>query len=143
MFCPLSSPPALAGEAGVPFIQSSASEFIELFVGVGASRVRDIFKQAKEKAPCIVFINEFDAIGRQRGAGMGGGIDEREFIYLITYAYILTLNRMLARLSLKTEVSRGPATFEKWLGRLMKPSGRSQMRVMGLNCRHGQIPRLP
>eukprot|EP00930_Biecheleria_cincta_P047348 TRINITY_DN327_c0_g1_i5.p1 TRINITY_DN327_c0_g1~~TRINITY_DN327_c0_g1_i5.p1 ORF type:complete len:608 (+),score=139.92 TRINITY_DN327_c0_g1_i5:53-1825(+) len=69
---------ALAGEAGVPFIQSSASEFIELFVGVGASRVRDIFKQAKEKAPCIVFIDEVDAIGRQRGAGMGGGNDERE-----------------------------------------------------------------
>jgi cell division protease FtsH len=68
----------LAGESGVPFIQSSASEFIELFVGVGASRVRDIFKQAKEKAPCIVFIDEIDAIGRQRGAGMGGGNDERE-----------------------------------------------------------------
>jgi len=69
---------ALAGESGVPFIQSSASEFIELFVGVGASRVRDIFKQAKEKSPCIVFIDEIDAIGRQRGAGMGGGNDERE-----------------------------------------------------------------
>ena len=69
---------ALAGESGVPFIQSSASEFIELFVGVGASRVRDIFKQAKEKAPCIVFIDEIDAIGRQRGTGMGGGNDERE-----------------------------------------------------------------
>merc|ERR1719451_25712 len=69
---------ALAGESGVPFIQSSASEFIELFVGVGASRVRDIFKLAKEKAPCIVFIDEIDAIGRQRGAGMGGGNDERE-----------------------------------------------------------------
>eukprot|EP00933_Yihiella_yeosuensis_P001276 TRINITY_DN10204_c0_g1_i1.p1 TRINITY_DN10204_c0_g1~~TRINITY_DN10204_c0_g1_i1.p1 ORF type:complete len:1527 (-),score=452.67 TRINITY_DN10204_c0_g1_i1:229-4809(-) len=69
---------ALAGESGVPFIQASASEFIELFVGVGASRVRDIFKQAKEKAPCIVFIDEVDAIGRQRGAGMGGGNDERE-----------------------------------------------------------------
>jgi len=69
---------ALAGESGVPFIQASASEFIELFVGVGASRVRDIFKQAKEKAPCIVFIDEIDAIGRQRGAGMGGGNDERE-----------------------------------------------------------------
>jgi len=69
---------ALAGEAGVPFIQASAAEFIEMFVGVGASRVRDIFKQAKEKAPCIVFIDEIDAIGRQRGAGMGGGNDERE-----------------------------------------------------------------
>ncbi|CAJ1397854.1 unnamed protein product [Effrenium voratum] len=69
---------ALAGEAKVPFIQASASEFIELFVGVGASRVRDIFKQAKENSPCIVFIDELDAIGRQRGAGMGGGNDERE-----------------------------------------------------------------
>jgi cell division protease FtsH len=69
---------ALAGESGVPFIQASAAEFIELFVGVGASRVRDIFKQAKEKAPCIVFIDEIDAIGRQRGSGMGGGNDERE-----------------------------------------------------------------
>ncbi|CAJ1379497.1 unnamed protein product [Effrenium voratum] len=69
---------ALAGEAKVPFIQASASEFIELFVGVGASRVRDIFKQAKDNSPCIVFIDELDAIGRQRGAGMGGGNDERE-----------------------------------------------------------------
>lgn len=69
---------ALAGEAGVPFIQASASEFIEMFVGVGASRVRDIFKKAKDNAPCIVFIDEIDAIGRQRGAGMGGGNDERE-----------------------------------------------------------------
>merc|ERR1719337_819595 len=69
---------ALAGESGVPFIQSSASEFIEMFVGVGASRVRDIFKQAKENSPCIVFIDEIDAIGRQRGSGMGGGNDERE-----------------------------------------------------------------
>lgn len=69
---------ALAGESGVPFIQTSAAEFIELFVGVGASRVRDIFNKAKEKAPCIVFIDEIDAIGRQRGAGIGGGNDERE-----------------------------------------------------------------
>jgi cell division protease FtsH len=69
---------ALAGESGVPFIQSSAAEFIEMFVGVGASRVRDIFKQAKENSPCIVFIDEIDAIGRQRGSGMGGGNDERE-----------------------------------------------------------------
>merc|ERR1712232_626535 len=69
---------ALAGESGVPFIQASAAEFIEMFVGVGASRVRDIFKQAKVNSPCIVFIDEIDAVGRQRGAGMGGGNDERE-----------------------------------------------------------------
>ncbi len=69
---------AIAGEAGVPFFSISASEFVELFVGVGASRVRDLFKQAKEKAPCIVFIDEIDAVGRQRGAGIGGGNDERE-----------------------------------------------------------------
>ncbi|KAG7600054.1 Peptidase M41-like [Arabidopsis suecica] len=69
---------AVAGEAGVPFFSCAASEFVELFVGVGASRVRDLFEKAKSKAPCIVFIDEIDAVGRQRGAGMGGGNDERE-----------------------------------------------------------------
>ena len=69
---------AIAGEAGVPFFSMAASEFVEMFVGVGASRVRDLFRQAKEKAPCIVFIDEIDAVGRQRGAGIGGGNDERE-----------------------------------------------------------------
>jgi cell division protease FtsH len=69
---------AIAGEAGVPFFSCAASEFVELFVGVGASRVRDLFEKAKAKAPCIVFIDEIDAVGRQRGAGMGGGNDERE-----------------------------------------------------------------
>ncbi len=69
---------AIAGEAGVPFFSMAASEFVELFVGVGASRVRDLFKRAKEKAPCIIFIDEVDAVGRQRGAGIGGGNDERE-----------------------------------------------------------------
>ena len=69
---------AIAGEAEVPFFSMAASEFVELFVGVGASRVRDLFKKAKEKAPCIVFIDEIDAVGRQRGAGIGGGNDERE-----------------------------------------------------------------
>jgi cell division protease FtsH len=69
---------AIAGEAGVPFFSISASEFVEMFVGVGASRVRDLFRQAKAKAPCIVFIDEIDAVGRQRGAGIGGGNDERE-----------------------------------------------------------------
>jgi len=69
---------AVAGEAGVPFFSIAGSEFVEMFVGVGASRVRDLFEQAKKNAPCIVFIDEIDAVGRQRGAGMGGGNDERE-----------------------------------------------------------------
>ena len=69
---------AVAGEAGVPFFSISGSDFVEMFVGVGASRVRDLFKQAKDAAPCIVFIDEIDAVGRQRGAGLGGGHDERE-----------------------------------------------------------------
>jgi len=69
---------AVAGEAGVPFISISGSEFVEMFVGVGASRVRDIFSQAKKNAPCIIFIDEIDAVGRQRGAGFAGGNDERE-----------------------------------------------------------------
>jgi cell division protease FtsH len=69
---------AIAGEAGVPFFSISGSEFVEMFVGVGASRVRDLFKKAKENAPCIVFVDEIDAVGRTRGAGVGGGNDERE-----------------------------------------------------------------
>jgi cell division protease FtsH len=69
---------AVAGEAGVPFLSISGSEFVEMFVGVGASRVRDMFEQAKSNAPCIIFIDEIDAVGRQRGAGLGGGNDERE-----------------------------------------------------------------
>jgi len=69
---------AVAGEAGVPFFSISGSEFVEMFVGVGASRVRDLFEQAKKSAPCLVFIDEIDAVGRQRGAGLGGGHDERE-----------------------------------------------------------------
>ncbi|MBQ5745500.1 MAG: ATP-dependent zinc metalloprotease FtsH [Selenomonadales bacterium] len=69
---------AVAGEAGVPFFTISGSDFVEMFVGVGASRVRDLFEQAKKSAPCIVFIDEIDAVGRQRGAGLGGGHDERE-----------------------------------------------------------------
>lgn len=69
---------AIAGEAAVPFFSISGSEFVEMFVGVGASRVRDLFKKAKENAPCIVFIDEIDAVGRQRGTGIGGGNDERE-----------------------------------------------------------------
>jgi cell division protease FtsH len=69
---------AVAGEAGVPFFSISGSDFVEMFVGVGASRVRDLFEQAKQNAPCIIFMDEIDAVGRQRGAGMGGGHDERE-----------------------------------------------------------------
>ena len=69
---------AIAGEAGVPFFSISGSDFVEMFVGVGASRVRDLFEQAKKHAPCIVFVDEIDAVGRQRGAGLGGGHDERE-----------------------------------------------------------------
>merc|ERR1712230_89960 len=69
---------AVAGEAGVPFFSISGSEFVEMFVGVGASRVRDMFEQGKKNAPCIIFIDEIDAVGRHRGAGLGGGNDERE-----------------------------------------------------------------
>ncbi|HYV16165.1 MAG TPA: ATP-dependent metallopeptidase FtsH/Yme1/Tma family protein, partial [Conexibacter sp.] len=69
---------AVAGEAGVPFFSISGSDFVEMFVGVGASRVRDLFEQAKQNAPCIIFMDEIDAVGRHRGAGLGGGHDERE-----------------------------------------------------------------
>jgi cell division protease FtsH len=69
---------AVAGEAGVPFFTISGSDFVEMFVGVGASRVRDLFEQAKNNSPCIIFVDEIDAVGRQRGAGLGGGHDERE-----------------------------------------------------------------
>ena len=79
---------AVAGEADVPFFFISGSDFVEMFVGVGASRVRDMFDQAKKNAPCIIFIDEIDAVGRQRGAGMGGGHDERE----------QTLNQMLVEM---------------------------------------------
>ncbi|MCJ8270066.1 MAG: ATP-dependent metallopeptidase FtsH/Yme1/Tma family protein, partial [Psychrosphaera sp.] len=79
---------AIAGEAKVPFFAISGSDFVEMFVGVGASRVRDMFEQAKKAAPCIIFIDEIDAVGRQRGAGLGGGHDERE----------QTLNQMLVEM---------------------------------------------
>ncbi|MDO8127698.1 MAG: ATP-dependent zinc metalloprotease FtsH, partial [Candidatus Brocadiales bacterium] len=79
---------AVAGEAGVPFFSISGSDFVEMFVGMGAARVRDMFEQAKEKAPCIVFIDEIDSVGRQRGTGLGGGHDERE----------QTLNQLLAEM---------------------------------------------
>ncbi|MCB1172904.1 MAG: AAA family ATPase, partial [Leptospiraceae bacterium] len=79
---------AVSGEAGVPFFSISGSDFVEMFVGVGASRVRDLFEQAKKNAPCIIFIDEIDAVGRLRGAGLGGGHDERE----------QTLNQMLVEM---------------------------------------------
>ena len=79
---------AVAGEAGVPFFSISGSDFVEMFVGVGASRVRDLFAEAKKNAPCIVFIDEIDAVARRRGTGMGGGHDERE----------QTLNQMLVEM---------------------------------------------
>src|SRR3546814_15564652 len=69
---------AIAGEAKVPFFSISGSDFVEMFVGVGAARVRDMFENAKKQAPCIIFIDEIDAVGRQRGAGLGGGNAERE-----------------------------------------------------------------
>ena len=69
---------AIAGEAEVPFFSISGSDFVEMFVGVGASRVRDLFEQGKKNSPCIIFIDEIDAVGRSRGAGLGGGNDERE-----------------------------------------------------------------
>ena len=69
---------AVAGEANVPFFSISGSDFVEMYVGVGASRVRDLFEQAKKNSPAIIFIDEIDAVGRHRGAGMGGGHDERE-----------------------------------------------------------------
>ncbi len=78
---------AVAGEAGCPFFPISGSDFVEMFVGVGASRVRDLFEQAKKNAPSIIFIDEIDAVGRQRGTGLGGGHDERE----------QTLNQLLVR----------------------------------------------
>jgi cell division protease FtsH len=78
---------AIAGEANVPFFSISGSDFVEMFVGVGASRVRDLFEQGKKNAPCIIFIDEIDAVGRHRGAGLGGGHDERE----------QTLNQLLVK----------------------------------------------
>ena len=79
---------AVAGEAGVPFFTISGSDFVEMFVGVGASRVRDLFQDAKKNAPCIIFIDEIDAVARRRGSGLGGGHDERE----------QTLNQMLVEM---------------------------------------------
>jgi cell division protease FtsH len=88
---------AVAGEAGVPFFSISGSDFVEMFVGVGASRVRDLFAQAKSAAPAIVFVDEIDAVGRHRGAGLGGGHDERE----------QTLNQLLVERRSRTRAPPG------------------------------------
>src|SRR3546814_15055077 len=90
---------AVAGEADVPFFSISGSAFVEMFVGVGASRVRDLFAKAKKNAPCIIFVDEIDAVGRRRGSGMGGGHDERE----------QTLNQILVELdsSAESRVGKG------------------------------------
>ena len=79
---------AVAGEAGVSFLHTSGSDFVEMFVGMGAARVRDLFEQGRKSAPCIIFIDELDAVGRSRGSGLGGGHDERE----------QTLNQMLVEM---------------------------------------------
>merc|ERR1719478_1056022 len=105
---------AVAGEAGVPFISISGSEFVEMFVGVGASRVRDIFGQAKKNAPCIIFIDEIDAVGRQRGAGFAGGNDERE----------QTINQALLR----------PGRFDRKIT-VDLPDFKGRTRILGVHAR--------
>src|SRR5205823_660318 len=98
---------AIAGEAKVPFFSISGSDFVEMFVGVGAARVRDMFEQAKKSAPCIIFVDEIDAVGRHRGAGLGGGNDERE----------QTLNQMLVEM----------VDFEKAKDKIMMGTERKSM----------------
>jgi ATP-dependent Zn protease len=92
---------AVAGEANVPFFSISGSDFVEMFVGVGASRVRDLFEQGKKNAPCIIFIDEIDAVGRHRGAGLGGGHDEREQTLNQLLVEMDGLSRMTALFSLR------------------------------------------
>jgi cell division protease FtsH len=101
---------AIAGEAKVPFFSISGSDFVEMFVGVGAARVRDMFEQAKKQAPCIIFIDEIDAVGRQRGAGLGGGNDERE----------QTLNQLLV------EMDGFEGSDRRDRGRRHQPPGRAR-----------------
>jgi cell division protease FtsH len=108
---------AIAGEANVPFFTISGSDFVEMFVGVGASRVRDMFEQGKKNAPCIIFIDEIDAVGRHRGAGLGGGNDERE----------QTLNQMLVEMdgfeaTRASSSSRPPTGRTCWTPRCCAPA---------------------
>jgi len=121
---------AIAGEAKVPFFSISGSDFVEMFVGVGAARVRDMFEQAKKHAPCIVFIDEIDAVGRQRGAGLGGGNDERE----------QTLNQLLVEMDgfeatagvIVIAATNRPDVLDP---ALMRPGRRSgQQLVASTNC---------
>ena len=120
---------AIAGEANVPFFSISGSDFVEMFVGVGASRVRDMFEQAKANAPCIIFIDEIDAVGRHRGAGLGGGNDERE----------QTLNQLLVEMDgfeanesiILIAATNRPDVLDPALlrpGAFRSPSGRAQSR---------------
>ena len=123
---------AIAGEANVPFFTISGSDFVEMFVGVGASRVRDMFEQAKKNAPCIVFIDEIDAVGRHRGAGLGGGNDERE----------QTLNQLLVEMDgfevdrrrdpdRRHQPSRRARSGSAASGPFRPPRGRAQSRSLG------------
>ncbi|TMC96477.1 MAG: AAA family ATPase [Chloroflexi bacterium] len=107
---------AVAGEAGVPFFSISGSEFVEMFVGVGASRVRDLFDQAKKNSPCIVFVDEIDAVGRQRGAGLGGGHDERE--QTLTILAARANKKVIGMTELKEGIERVVAGPEKKSRRL-------------------------
>ena len=108
---------AIAGEAKVPFFTISGSDFVEMFVGVGASRVRDMFEQAKKHAPCIIFIDEIDAVGRHRGAGLGGGHDERE----------QTLNQLLVEMDGFRRLMRASSSSLRrtarmcWIPALLRP----------------------
>jgi cell division protease FtsH len=137
---------AVAGEAGVPFFSISGSEFVEMFVGVGASRVRDLFDQAKKNSPCIVFVDEIDAVGRQRGAGLGGGHDERE----------QTLNQLLVEMDgfdtsthvIVVAATNRPDVLDPALLRpgrfdrhvtLDRPDIRGRRQVLDVHCRNKPI----
>ena len=137
---------AVAGEAGVPFFIISGSDFVEMFVGVGASRVRDLFEEAKKKAPCIIFIDEIDAVGRQRGAGLGGGHDERE----------QTLNQLLVEMDgfgtnegvIVLAATNRPDVLDKALLRpgrfdrqivVSSPDVKAREQILEVHCRNKKI----